>query len=92
MSKYQGVHISRLDKFGAKGKRSVQNEVCDESCGGDARSEHDESQGQFGESRNRQIYADWPLKREGIFSESAFLLDRTVEFLDRTPPILYRLN
>ncbi|SLM44640.1 hypothetical protein NSND_62073 [Nitrospira sp. ND1] len=48
MSKYQGVHISRLDKFGAKGKRSVQNEVCDESCGGDARSEHDESQGQFG--------------------------------------------
>jgi len=31
-------------------------------------------------------------KREGLIIESAFLLERTVEFLDRTLPILYRLN
>lgn len=36
--------------------------------------------------------SDWPLKRDGLISKSAFLLERTVEFLDRTSPILYRLN
>lgn len=35
---------------------------------------------------------DWSLKRDGPISKSAFPLERTVEFLDRTSPILYRLN
>ena len=35
---------------------------------------------------------DWSLKRDGLVSKAAFPLERTVEFLDRTSPILYRLN
>ncbi len=57
VSKYQGVHVSQLDKFGAKGKRSVQNEICAERCGGDARSEDKRSQGHGGEQQNRQHYS-----------------------------------
>ncbi len=34
----------------------------------------------------------WPLIREWRISKSSVHLERTVEFLDRTSPILYRLN